>query len=546
MFVLTVEDLRSAKTYQDLAKLFGLPEATLLPALYGSRSGYKKWSLRKKNGRYRKIASPRRHRRKIQNALKTVLDSIYRAPYEVHGFVKHRGITSNASRHIGQRTVINLDLLDCFGTITFYRVRGLFLSQPFAFSWVTANVLAQACTCDGLLPAGGITSPTITNLLLASMDKRLARLAGKHGGRYTRYVDDITLSFHASPARLTEFTQRDAFGKYEIAAKLATEIAAEGFSSNPEKFRVSTGSSRKMVTGLVVNERLNLPRRWIRKLECEIYAMEKFGVLHLADPAWKGQPDNVRGMGVLRRIHGKLAYAAMVRGKNDWIAAGLAHRFNKLHDAARLKAPDVEHISRESRCRLGVWIVAAGRNDDDLFDPLNGSGTGFTGPGGFIVTAHHVIVDEETQIPYQRITVRRDDDPMRLFDCELVAGSAHLDIAILQLKDASHDLTRIRFELGKEPKQNTAIRSMGYPDYHPGNSVAFQGHSVTAIVVASAVRKVRVTGEILGGMSGGPVLDDQSRIVGVVHRGRANAGFANELISAIHLTDLLAPLLGKA
>jgi hypothetical protein len=371
------------------------------------------------------------------------------------------------------------------------------------------------------------------------LDKRLRRLASNFGGKYSRYADDITLSFRRGPGHLKDLVEIDSLGNYEIGKKLSAEIEAEGFESNPSKFRLSTGSSRKIVTGLLVNEKVNLQRRWLRLLECEIYAMEKFGILHLWDDPYPASSDSVREVHVLRRVQGKLAYAAMIRGRYDWVTSGMAFRFNCLHDKKLFKVPDVERISRNERLQLGVWIVAAGHAGDDLFDPPNGNGSAFTIDRGFIVTAHHVIFDEDKKNIFPKITVRREGSPAEMLECDLICESPHHDLAILRLRINNHKETRVRFELGTEATTNDWLTSVGYPDYSPGNTASFQSHQAIGSVVASLVAKTRLNGEISGGMSGGPILDKNLKVAGVVHRGKGNGGFANEAISVSHLVDLL-------
>ncbi len=539
--MLTLEDIQSAATYQQLAELLGVPQDELLPKLY-DHDGYRSWLLRKKSGGYRTIASPVRFRRRIQAALKHILDAVYQAPPTVHGFVRDKSIVSNAKRHCRRKTIVNLDLVECFETITFYRVRGLFLSHPFLFPWVTANILAHACTRHGRLPAGGITSPAIANLILARLDKRLARLARKHGGEYTRYADDITFSFPYALEKLTEFAQVDVAGKYEIAQKLAAEIAAEGFASNATKFRVSTGASRKVVTGLIVNQKVNLSRVWLRELECQIYAAEKFGVLHLLEGRGDDLPELTRRMCVLRHIHGKIAFASMVRGREDWVVARLAYRLNCLHDMRTLKVPDVEHISREDRFPLGMWIVSAGKSGEDLFYCPNGNGTGFTTARGLIATAYHAIYDEGTRKPFPQIAVRRQGKPGEIFECEYVAGSFHSDLALLRLKTPMHSVTRMRFQLGSQPAHAEILKSLGYPDYFPGNELTVRTNDVTGVVPVSAISRIRVGGDIGKGMSGGPMLDRECKVVGIIHRTRDQGGIANEAISVRHLHELIQTL----
>src|SRR2546429_421828 len=95
---------------------------------------YKTWTIKKRSGGVREIRAPRSTLYRIQSALHELLQSYYRPRPAAHGFVRGRGIVSNASRHVGRRFIFNVDLEDFFPSIHFGRVRGLFLAPPFECS----------------------------------------------------------------------------------------------------------------------------------------------------------------------------------------------------------------------------------------------------------------------------------------------------------------------------------------------------------------------------------------------------------------------------
>ena len=100
--------------------------------------------------------------------------------------------------------------------------------------------------CDAAYPP----SPALANLVAWRLDVRLAGLARSFGAVYTRYADDMTFSGDA------EFASKSA----SLVDAVATIVGDEGYRLNQRKTRVMTQASRQQVTGIVVNEHLNVPR----------------------------------------------------------------------------------------------------------------------------------------------------------------------------------------------------------------------------------------------------------------------------------------------
>ena len=100
------------------------------------------------------------------------------------------------------------------------------------------------------LAQGSPTSPALANLSAFGLDRRLDGLARKLGATYTRYADDLVLS-----------GGRDLVRASRSIVRLIEDIALEeGFKVHELKTRVFTAAQRQTVTGLVVNERSNVPR----------------------------------------------------------------------------------------------------------------------------------------------------------------------------------------------------------------------------------------------------------------------------------------------
>jgi retron-type reverse transcriptase len=100
------------------------------------------------------------------------------------------------------------------------------------------------------LPQGAPTSPALANLSAWRLDQRLAGLARRLGANYTRYADDIA------------FSGDDVFAeRTQTLLHVAKEIVeSEDFAVNARKTRLMRRGARQQVTGIVVNDHLNVPR----------------------------------------------------------------------------------------------------------------------------------------------------------------------------------------------------------------------------------------------------------------------------------------------
>ena len=124
-----------------------------------------------------------------------------------------------------------------------------------------ATILSQICCLDnnGPIPQGGITSPFISNMICRRLDRTIFDLAQGFGMNYTRYADDITLS-----------TNKHVDIK-KINKQVEYVANAEGFKINKKKTRVLKKGQRQVVTGIIVNDGLNVNRKYIRNLKSLIY-----------------------------------------------------------------------------------------------------------------------------------------------------------------------------------------------------------------------------------------------------------------------------------
>jgi len=201
----------------------------------------------------------------------------------VTGFERRHSIVTNANVHVGAEVVIRLDIKDFFGRTSAGRVLDFFRS--IGWNQEAAELVTKLTTNNNHLPQGAPTSPRLANLVNYLMDVRLARLAEKIGAVYTRYADDITFSipkastqtsgvFSAQNPKTLEklpvAKTAENYSRYAVALAIRTTkliLADYGYKlHHKRKLHIRRNHQRQMVTGLVVNEKVNLPRLTRRRL----------------------------------------------------------------------------------------------------------------------------------------------------------------------------------------------------------------------------------------------------------------------------------------
>ncbi|NJD68616.1 MAG: hypothetical protein FIA90_08215 [candidate division NC10 bacterium] len=242
-------------TRTHLAKLLEVSENELSDLATCTDRYYDVFSIPKANGQRRKIQAPRPPLKEIQQRIAALLERVKLHP-DAHGFRGERSILTNARLHLDRQVVINLDVKDFFPSSTFERVLGCLGSLGYPHG--VALLLTQLTTYHDVIPTGAPTSPILSNLICRRLDLRLSRLGDQLNFRYSRYADDMTISSEDGG-----IVRRLPFFK-EI-------IREEGFEVHEEKIRVMRKGSRQQVTGVIVNEKPNLPRQELKKLRAVIH-----------------------------------------------------------------------------------------------------------------------------------------------------------------------------------------------------------------------------------------------------------------------------------
>jgi retron-type reverse transcriptase len=241
---------------------------------------YVKHEIPKKSGKMRLISAPNAALKRIQKSIAVNLLDPLGAHEAAHGFVIGRSIVGNASLHVGKPMVVNADVSNCFPSVRWPLVRAALIRDlSDRLSPLSISFLVDLCTAECVLPVGAPTSPAILNRVLFKTDQILSQQAALRDCSYSRYADDITFSGDEKAVALLGVA-RGVLGRI-------------GLELDPQKTNIFRRGRRQMCTGLVVNDRVNVPRSIRRKVRAAVHAFE-----HGRSLDWNGElmsPSSLRG-----------------------------------------------------------------------------------------------------------------------------------------------------------------------------------------------------------------------------------------------------------
>jgi RNA-directed DNA polymerase len=297
---------------------------------------YKQYTIAKKRGGKRYISEPQKPLKRIQKRLNYYLQACYLCikPEEVHGFVinphylnkTYCNIVANAEAHTGKEHILNIDLKDFFSSIPARKIKKLFTSPVFHFSEQIATALTLLTTYEAKLPTGAPTSPVLSNFVCLELDADLRNFCRENSLQFTRYADDLT------------FSSND-FISDEIISKIKDLIHRHGFEPNEKKVYLKSAHHKQTVTGLIVNEKVNIDRKQLKKIRAMLHDLTKNGLktatqrhFNLITP-----PDEAQKQLFIHRLSGYINFIGQVRGKDDSIYRRMAGEFQRTEYASLLR-----------------------------------------------------------------------------------------------------------------------------------------------------------------------------------------------------------------
>ena len=288
---------------------------------------YENYVIKKKGGGSRRIFAPDYKLKILQKRLNYFLQAYYLCikPAEVHGFVVnprylgvHCNIVANASIHTGKKHVLNIDLKEFFQSISAKQIKNLFTSPYFNYNEHIATALTLLTTYRAILPTGAATSPVLSNFICRNLDADLKIFCRENGLHYTRYADDLT--FSSDETILQDNIQN-----------IIQLINKNGFEINKKKMRLQSSNRKQTVTGLTVNEKVNVDRKLLKKIRAMLHDGTTNGIDEAAKRHFnlKNEPDYKHIALFVFRLKGYINFVGQVRGKNDCMYEKMKQSFDK-------------------------------------------------------------------------------------------------------------------------------------------------------------------------------------------------------------------------
>lgn len=221
---------------------------------------YTTFKIPKRDGSFRTIEAPNESLKKIQRDMIGKLRKEVKVSPFAHAFQPYKNIVTMAMPHVNKAWVGSIDVHDFFPSIA-WTAFTRHVRLPKSASFLLKPGFYDFGDGKGMrLPQGAPTSPLLSNAYLFAFDWQMARKCQTKGCDYSRYADDIVVSGD----RREVVSEMLAF---------ARDVLERGYhlKINAKKTKIIGKKRRQLVCGVVVNEKINLPRKWRKNLRAELF-----------------------------------------------------------------------------------------------------------------------------------------------------------------------------------------------------------------------------------------------------------------------------------
>ncbi len=256
-----------------LAALVGYQHSYLSRSIISTEFFYRHFKVKKRNGSYRKISEPLPSLKEIQLfILKEILYSQKASRY-CKSYIPKKNIIDYLKFHANEKVILTIDISNFFPSIKFKLVEDYFLKLGYATD--VSDYLACLCTYTTkanshnkykrYLPQGAPTSPYLSNLILKDFDENLALYCKKNEIKYTRYADDMAFS-------------GDDLNKAKILKFVTRTLKPFNLELNKEKTNLMKKNVPQIVSGVVLNKKMQIPKNERNKIRNIMYFIMKYSL----------------------------------------------------------------------------------------------------------------------------------------------------------------------------------------------------------------------------------------------------------------------------
>jgi len=236
---------------------------------------YRSYPIKKSSGKLRWIDAPEDQLKEYQKKILNRLLYQFRAHESAVGFIKHISVKDGAEKHLGNKVVLCIDVHNFFGSLSLFQVYAAYgymlrnltsTKKSFKYSAEDLDLLVKLTTYKAHVPQGAPTSPALANIICRPMDRELKSIADRHDLVYTRYADDISFSHVRKNFKITK-----------VIEQTKRVLSYYGLKLNKQKTRVLRPHKRMCITGVVINEKLSVPKYVWRNVRAQLHNLNKNG-----------------------------------------------------------------------------------------------------------------------------------------------------------------------------------------------------------------------------------------------------------------------------
>lgn len=282
-----------------LSRVLNVTTTELLKLAETAERGYYETKQTKKDGTPRICFDAKPRLKLVHDRIKIrILRKVLYPSFVSSASSDHRGAIDylgNAAVHSNACFLANEDISSFFPSVQRDIIFDIWNSF-FRFSEPVAELLTILCTLRGVLPQGAKTSQHLANLCFWRVESSLvARLAEK-GIRYTRWVDDITISSKLELSQQIE--------SWAISSCIGM-ISSQGLSIKRKKHRLHRAGDRMEVTGAIVGKAgASIPEERRNRIRAAVHHCEQIPASELARPESNKALQRAASLvGQLRRVH---------------------------------------------------------------------------------------------------------------------------------------------------------------------------------------------------------------------------------------------------